>query len=1030
MNKLNRFSMKKIKSGLFLFFILFTVAYPQQVTKKIALFLAKDFPSVDIPAINEPELRRISAQYDHDILNSISSLNDKLKSERYNLLILPYGSAFPLDAWETIYAFLESGGSLLYIGGSPFNQPVIFKDSVWTKGIPQQTFARRLLIGPAEKIELNSEKFYTTEKFISLNNFSSRNNELARISTVYEFTVRFTTEKEFPAEDGSSGPRDAVLRPLVQLINSDGYPFAAPVIEIDRLQGRSAGGRWIFSASNAQLSEELIKKLIDRALEGAIEFTANPVFASTNKGENPLIRINLFRPGNLNNNPVKLKVTVKDSQNRKVLQINPGLFGTSDFHTSTIELRSPESFKEGFYSVEIEALNIGHNPSIITTGFWVWDDKLASQGPRITASKDWLLKDGEIFPVIGTTYMASDVHRKFLLEPNPFVWNKDFETMKKTGINFIRTGFWNSWSRSMLDRGAIDESFLRALDAYIMTAAKYNIVVCLNFFAFTPPLNGGTNPYLDPRAIEWQKTFITLITTRYKNVGWIHYDLINEPSYSPPNDIWKNAPIGDRYEKEAWAGWINRRHKNSAAQIQNLWRDPFGDIHSPPSESELSYRIYKEDRRPRKALDFNLFTQDVVTAWADTLNKVIKSVSNSLVTLGQDEGGTGNRPAQQFHYSAVDYTSIHTWWLNDDLMWDGLMTKVPEKPNLISETGLMRLEDIDGNLWRTPENAKNLLDKKFALGFASRGAGIVQWAWNINPFMPIDNESAIGIFRPDGTAKKEIETVRKFSNFFTKAAGVLRDFDSAEIIVLIPHTKIFSGRKNGDLSTKRIVRALTDHFGITPLLLSEYRITYDRVKNSRLIIVPSAEFLDDNALEALNSAARSGIKILFTGSLEGNSYGELSKMILETGITTKSTPVSLYEKFRIDEYGNGMTVTFDNQQNEFIKKCGRESLYSTGNIFHEPLPIELAKEKEPLILLLRKILNESGFDYSFSAEPVSTSILAFNDKAFIVLVNESTTAAQREIILNGFKIKTVVEAGSSKILIADKTNGRILVESE
>lgn len=1022
--------MKKIKSGLFLFFVFLTVAYPQQETKKIALFLAKDFPSADIRVTGEAELRKITAQYSHDILSSISSLNEKLNRNNYRLLILPYGSAFPLDAWETICNFLESGGSLLYLGGSPFNQPVIFKDSVWIKGIPQQTFARRLLIGPSEKIEINSEKFYAAEKRIGLNNFSAGVNDLKNLSTVYGFTVRFTAGKEFPAEDGSSGPRDAVLRPLIQLINGEGYPFAAPVIEIDRLQGRSAGGRWIFSASNAELSENLINKLIDRALEGAIEFTANPVFASIYKGEVPLIRVNLFRPGNRNNNPVNLKVTVKDSLNRIVFQLNRELNGTPDFHTSTIELRSSKSFKEGFYSVEIEALNITHSPSSIATGFWVWDDKLALQGPRITASKDWLLKDGEIFPVIGTTYMASDVHRKFLFEPNPFTWIKDFELMKKTGINFIRTGFWNSWSRSMLDRGAIDESFLRALDAYVMTAARFNIVVCLNFFAFTPPLNGGTNPYLDPRAIEWQKTFITLITTRYKNVGWIHYDLINEPSYSPPNDIWKNAPIGDRYEKEAWQIWINKRHKNSAAQIQNLWRDPFGDIHSPPSESELNYRIYKEDRRPRKALDFNLFTQDVVTAWADTLNKVIKSVSNSLVTLGQDEGGTGNRPSQQFHYTGVDYTSIHTWWLNDDLMWDGLMTKVPEKPNLVSETGLMRLEDIDGNPWRTPDNAKNLLDRKFALGFASRGAGIVQWAWNINPYMPIDNESVIGIFRPDGTAKKEIETIRKFSSFFTKAAEVLRDFDSAEVVVVIPHTKIFSGRKNGDLSTRRIVRALTDHFGITPVLLSEFRLSYDRIKNSRLIIVPSAEFLDENAAATLINAARNGIKVLFTGSLEGNSYGEISKVILETGLTTNSKPVSMFEKFRINESGADLTVTFDNQQNEFIKKCDRESLYYAGNIFHEPLPIELAKEKEPLILLLKMILNESGIDYSFSSGPVSTSILAFDDKALVVFVNESSASADREIILNGFKIKTGIEAGSSKILIADKKNGKILIESD
>ncbi len=79
--------------------------------------------------------------------------------------------------------------------------------------------------------------------------------------------------------------------------------------------------------------------------------------------------------------------------------------------------------------------------------------------------------------------------------------------------------------------------------------------------------------------------------------------------------------------------------------------------------------------------------------------------------------------------------------MNDDLLWDGLITKVPEKPNLVSETGLMRLEDIDGEAWRSPSIARNLLDRKFGLGFASRGAGIVQWAWNINPYMPIELDS-------------------------------------------------------------------------------------------------------------------------------------------------------------------------------------------------------------------------------------------------------------------------------------------------
>lgn len=1022
--------MKYVKI-IFLFFLIFsTIISSQQSSKKVAFFIADNFPTADIPPIGNSELEKLASNYNSQVLNGVQSLNSNLNTKNFSLLVLPYGSAFPLDAWQTILNFLNDGGSIVNIGGSPFYQPVLQQDSVWTSGLPQQTFARKLMIGPAEKIELQSEEFYTPVKTVVMNNFLFNENELTNPTAVYELTYRFTIQKDFATEDGSSGPRDAIVRPLVHMINKSNYPFAAPIIEIDRLQGSSAGGRWIFSTSNAKHSISLIKKLIDRALQGAFEFTANPIFASIYNNEIPLIRINLFQPSNSSNKPVNINVTLRNDKNKVLLTKKHELTGTNDFKTATISLDG--YYSAGFYSVDIEAENINQQNNKIVTGFWVRDKNYLFNTPQITVSKDWLRKDGKVFPVIGTTYMASDVHRKFLFEPNPYIWMKDFERMKRSGINFIRTGLWNSWSRIMLDRGAVDESFLRALDAYVMTAVKNEIVVCFNFFAFTPPLNGGTNPYLDPRALDWQKTLITLITTRYKDNGWVHYDLINEPSYSPPNDIWKNSPVGDSYEKAEWQKWINKKYNITATGLQNKWRDATGDIHSPPSESELSYRIYKEDRRPRKAIDFNLFTQDVVTNWADTLTRTIKSVSNTLVTLGQDEGGTSTRPSQQFHYTAIDYTSIHTWWLNDDLLWDGLITKVPEKPNLVSETGLMRLEDIDGEPWRTPTIAKNLLDRKFALGFASRGAGIVQWAWNINPYMPIDNESAIGFFRPDGTAKLEIETLGKYSKFFDDAKNFIEDYEPAEVIVVIPHTKIFAGRKNGELSTKRLVRTITDHFGVTPPLISEYKLTTVRLANAKLVIIPSAEFINDEAARVLNNASLNGTKILFTGSLEGNSYGEISESISRLGLINKSTPVSLYEKYiKQNNQTNAETIaTFDNQQSEFIKKCAAENLYSNNNIFHEPLPLELAKEKEPLIDLLKYILTKSSIEYYYDETPLSTNILFMKNNFLVVLVNESSVDLTKNLNLGNISISTKVKAGQSKLLMINRQSGKIISETD
>ena len=89
----------------------------------------------------------------------------------------------------------------------------------------------------------------------------------------------------------------------------------------------------------------------------------------------------------------------------------------------------------------------------------------------------------------------------------------------------------------------------------------------------------------------------------------------------------------------------------------------------------------------------------------------------------------------------------------------------------------MSLQDPDGAPWRTPRRRRDLLDRKFAYAFAGRGAGVIQWAWNINPYQAIDNEATIGFNRPDGTAKLEMGAVGDFADFFASCgplAGRLR----------------------------------------------------------------------------------------------------------------------------------------------------------------------------------------------------------------------------------------------------------------
>lgn len=1011
--------------------------YAAAFGKKTACFLADGFPTVDAPRIDPNMLKESLKEFDVEYFKNIDSVNANLTTGNFSALLLPYGSAFPVDAWETIYNFILHGGNLVILGGYPFHQPVIKDHGNWILGTPQPTYAHRLLIGPADTIVFNSSQFYSkNSRMMSPEGSNFDAGTFTFPTKVYELTVRFTTRNDFTGEIGSAGPRDAVLLPLLQVVNDDGLPIACPLLEIDRLRGSEAGGRWIFEPSDAALKPSTIKYCVERALEGSARIEAFPVHSSVEEDEIPVVRVNRFRPcpDEADRSSSRADLVVFNTSGKPVFTSSLNLLGTGQFISGEIEIKTERPLQPGFYKVEVKNANTTWQPNSFISGFWVMDKKLLGSGPHLSVSKDWLLKNGKVFPVIGTSYMGGDAGRKFLLEPNPYLWEKDFSQMEKQGINFVRTGFWAGWQKTMLDPGAIDEGFLRSLDALLLTAARHNIVLCFNLFAFLPPANGGTNPYLDPRAIEWQDTFAALIASRYKNIGWINYDLINEPSYSTQDKIWTQTPIGDDYERAEWKKWVLQNHSKGLAEVLDDWRDGSNDIFSLPAADELSYQRIRENRRPRKALDFELFSQDVLTRWAGGLRDIIHSAGgNELVTLGQDEGGMSLRSSQQFHYTAVDYTSIHTWWLIDNLLWDVVSTKVPEKPSLISETGLMRLENIDGEPWRSPVEAEKLLERKFAYAFQGRGAGVVEWCWNINEYQSTDNEVGIGLTRADGTMKIETQVIKQFADFFRRAAPYLSDYKKNPVVLVIPDSKLFSGTSNSMAGTQTIVRVLADNFGIVPAMISEFKLSGERLKGVKLIIVPDPKMISDSAALELFAASRNGTKVLFTGAVEGNQYGKLTDQFRMLGLNTKAVAVCRYEptNWPSGKKGSERIVTFESGMSEYELKNDSPFLDTLrGNILNEPLPIEIAVEKEPLVAMLSAVLKYSELKPEISDTPIASGILETETAALIVCVNESSANLTREVSLDGRKFQIPVEAGRSRLVLVDRADGKIIVATE
>ncbi len=1024
------------KKFLFLFIVSSLVLFSSSekiIQKKIALFYPPDFPFVDASPLALQDVKATLTGNQYEIISSITAMNERLNRKNFALLFFVHGSAFPLQCWPAILRFIKAGGNLLIIGGAPFHQPVLWdkQGASWVLGVHQPAFARKLLIGPAEPLHIpvGIKSTLQAKTYLPI---PGNGNLSLHPSKTFSLTVRFTTEKEFSDEDGSSGPYLAVLRPLVHLISPQGTPLFCPLLEIDRIRGPEAGGRWIFAPTDGALPIPLIRACVNRARQGATRLEVYPEKASMSSKEKQSIHIHFSRPGDSDNRAGQLKIQVLVThQNKEYFRKTLTLQGNLASISYQLPLEIKKHLQPGLYNISVSLLNAPWSPKQAFNGFWIKDNNLLLSSPPLTVSKDWFRLGGKVLPIIGTSHMCSINQRKFLLLPNARQWNEDFSKMREQGINFIRTGIWTGWRQILTPSGDISDSVLRALDAYILSAANNGIHLCFTFFAFLPPNFNGTHPYLDPISVKMQHTFIKQICQRYRGIHWIHYDLINEPSYAAPKDLWLTRPIGDAHEMKYWQSWLGSHHGLGQDYIRQLWQDPGTQPLTLPQEKDFTYSRIKTNYFPRKAYDFILFVQDVFQRWASRLNHTIKTVAGDvLVTVGQDEGGTGIRPGQQFFYPAVDYTSVHTWWYNNDLLWDGIVTKVPEKPNLISETGLMRLEDINGNPWRNPYEAASLLERKFAYAFASRGAGVVQWLWNINPYQPLDNESVIGIYRVDGTAKPELQVIKKFADFFTAAAPYLDDFLADEVALILPHTRLFCARPMAMNASKEVIRILANHFNVFPMAISDHKLDFKRIAHCKLLIVPTPELLPEKTAAILLLAAKKGIKILVTGGITGTPYGEITKPLAKLGARNNLPMLNSYEAtpWFMPEYIQ-LPAIFNQDTIQSIKKGIRRTKkreQDDSNILLEPLPLEFSENKIPFIAMLKHQLLQANISFHYNEKPLACRLLSTDKMVLAILINESSEKLIHQVVVAEKRLLVEVDPGRTQMILVDKFSGKIL----
>jgi hypothetical protein len=965
----------------------------------VVVFVEAGFPAADTAA---PSPQQLQTLLPGGRIASAEQLPASLKDPNSRLLVLPYGSAFPEAAWPDIYAFLQRGGNLLVLGGRPFTRSAYRDTSGWKLRDYSVRFTRPLMIDQYQ-VTPGSDglKFQTNpELTLKLHGWQWRRafSPIIRLSAV-----------DLYKRGGAAGSIDARLDALAWGVK-EGRKLAAPAVQIDHLRNGFDGGRWIFLNSDLTPDSygdtaEMIRDLAGAALRGSEEFSVRPVLP-------------LYLPGE----PVQLDVIWLAAQPASApLTVRIKTFpadqpSQSSVVTSTVSSSPilPPPGSKGLHVVEAELLEGDQVRAIYHSGFWIRDEEYLRSGPRLAVNQDYFELDGHPLAVVGTTYMSSEVQRLYFEHPNAYVWERDLAQIHDAGLNIIRSGWWTGWDKFCDENGQPYDRTLRTIEAFLMTARRNGLPVQFNFFAFLPDVLGGVNPYLDPQAIRKQRTLISAVVARFHDVPWLAWDFINEPSIS--QYLWRTRPNGDPIELQAWNDWLRKSYPDRAA-LAAAWNVPAATLSGTvpvPEEIEFTPRGMYVGRNSLKVYDFFLFAQDVFDTWVQTMRDAVRSVgSQQLITVGQDEGGIQDRLSPTFWGKFVSFTTNHSWWENDYVLWDSLLAKQPGQAMLIQETGLQRELNLNETARRTPENEAALLERKIATSFV-QGSGAIEWLWNTNSDMTESNETPIGAILPDATEKPEATILRGYGAFSKSLSSHLRGPVTPSIAIVTSQAAQFSVIGDLQLEAQRTaVRALAYDDRLTLYAVAENQIAEHQVEklgSPRLAILPSPQALTETAWRALLKYVNEGGNLLITGPVDHDEHWQSVMRAADLKLQTQVEPITYRNATiqlpavplaRVQSKDGAVTMSFDQQKQSWLDSLRfsdgstfKEVSYGKGRIFWASYPAELAEGTKPAADLYTYVAGRLGITPMFELQsPLAPGVLIYpielQDSVLYIMVSDS-----------------------------------------
>lgn len=540
---------------------------------RVAVFAQEGFPAQNSPQGLGPELfeKFLEDKYPYSLLDAKQLCDPHtLNADTTDLLVLPYGESFPVQAFGNIAEFLQNGGGLFTTGGTVFSNPLKQINGKWEKDLKSAADFEKLFLTPL------GLKYYR----------ESTRSENA-ISLWPDFMQpQLPTPPQQTRLPLQTGGTPTTSQGWFGIVPSLGNVFDqriqvrdfVPVLGTQNQNGLSCIGlsfvkswknpydpkaktpaKWMLCTFSAELNPIApatqgvfwnLRRLF-AVLACPVTITAiQPDMACYKRDETPKINVTVQNT-DPSRQEIKLELNLTDTAGVSVFTATKKILLNS-CQTKTVTFKpDPQALKDDDFFTATAQMYFQAMLTDKAQNAVLFKPAVPPALVLQTNGKNFALNGSKVF-LKGTNYYESKKGELNWINPDLAAINRDFAAMAQAGVKMVRVHyhpprwFWDrgkmlnqKLSSALLDREPAnlpDEKYLRILDAHIILANRHGIVFCPDIFTLVPNAMGSVKGWkglssriTDSEKVKLQNEFVRILAKRYKDTSGISWDLWNEP---------------------------------------------------------------------------------------------------------------------------------------------------------------------------------------------------------------------------------------------------------------------------------------------------------------------------------------------------------------------------------------------------------------------------------------------------------------------------------------------------------------------